>query len=248
MALTICTVGLTRIRKVSTVRFRFAWITIATTAALVAAYCMLVFDGRYVIPIFAVLIALTLGAFVPARVSHVDTKDDVESWYEARRWKAASALVLFLSLIAVQIYRGSPFRYLRQDFQESAYDGASALRNANAKTIVVIGAGPYPEHGVGWEAGFYSAYFASSHVVGNMDELPSSDHKDSVISDIARLDPDAVMVWGTPSNINYSLTITGVREAHHGSETRIVRDPERGEVGTVVLLKKVSKETPSPVS
>jgi hypothetical protein len=248
MALTISLVLLTRTRKVSTVRFLFAWIALATTAALVAAYCMLVFDWRYVIPMVAVLIALALGAFVPTGRPAGDANHDVESWYGADRWKMASVLLLFFSLLGVQIYRGSPFRYLRQDFQESTYDGASLLKDANAKTIVIIGAGPYPEHGVGWEAGLYSAYFAGAHVVGNMDDLPFPSHKDSVIADIGTLDPDAVMVWGTASNINYSLTINGIREAHHGSATRIVRDPERGEVGTVVILKNVSKKSPSPVS
>jgi hypothetical protein len=248
LALTMCVVRLTRTRQVSTVRFHLAWLALATTGALVVAYCMLVFDGRYVIPVVAILIALAVGAFVPADRTHGDANRHVESWYRAHRWKTASALLLFLSLIGVQIYRGSPFRALQQDFQESAYDGASVLKDANAKTIVVVGAGPYPEHGVGWEAGLYSAYFAGAHVVGNTDYLPSPGHENFVIADIATLDPDAVMVWGTASNINYSSTITGIREAHHGSATRIVRDPERGEVGTVVILKNGPKDLPSPAS
>jgi 4-amino-4-deoxy-L-arabinose transferase-like glycosyltransferase len=238
LALVMSVARLTRERIGSAARFRFAWIVLSATGAMVAAYCMLVFDGRYVVPLMPVLVALAVGAFSPSTRTHGLAQPETATWYTATGWKTASALLLFISLIGVQVYWASPFRTLHQDFQESVYDGAVALKDVHAKTIVVMGEGPYPEHGVGWEAGLYAAYFAGARVVGDLFPLPSPGQADSVIADIAALDPDAVIVWGPASDPGYASTINEIREAHPGGAVRIVRDKRRGEVGTVVVLKK----------
>jgi 4-amino-4-deoxy-L-arabinose transferase-like glycosyltransferase len=240
LALGMCVVHLTRERLDSPLRFHFAWIVVLTTAALAAAYCMLVFDGRYVIPVTPVLIAVALGAFSPSTRIDGPTRSGAETWFTASGWQTASALLLLISLVGVQVYWASPFRTLHQDFQESVYDGASVLKGAHAKTIIVMGEGPYPEHGVGWEAGLYSAYFAGARVTGDLSSLPSPDQEHSVIVDIATLDPDAVMVWGNQSDPKYSSTVKGILVGRPGSAERLIRDPKRGEVGTVVVLRNRS--------
>ena len=217
LALFMGVIQLTRSRKQAPARFRFAWIVLFTTAALVIAYCMLVFDGRYVLPITAVLMALGIRFAVPPGMVR-EASTDIEKVDDTGRWQTFAGILLILGLIGAQLYWASPFRTIRQDFQRSLYDAADGLRKGQARTVVVIGEGPYPEHGVGWEAGVYAAYFAGTRVVGDLFEDtgdagpgsagPSKLDADSVVGDVGKLAPDAVLVWDPPVHAKYAGVVS----------------------------------------
>jgi hypothetical protein len=111
------------------------------------------------------------------------------------------------------------------------------MKSGSASTVVVIGQGPYPERGVGWEAGIYAAYFADAHVIGNLLELPAL-NVDAVATDVAKLSPDAVTVWGTTSDPNYAPIVDAIQNANSGMITSIIRDQKKGEVGTVFVRNR----------
>jgi hypothetical protein len=237
LALLLCIVQITRGRLRYPAHYRFVWIVLFTTAALVAAYCMLVFDGRYVIPMTPVLIALAVRFAVPSNRIKDLPRSEPAKIGTANGWQSTAGVLLLIGLIGVQLYWASPFRTIRQDFQQSVYSAASALKNSSGETVVVIGNGPYPEHGVGWEAGIYAAYFAGAHIVGDLFDVPSGLKADSVAADVGKLSPDAVMVWGTTSDPTYSSVVDTLRKANAGMTSNIIRDPKKGEVGTVLVRK-----------
>jgi 4-amino-4-deoxy-L-arabinose transferase-like glycosyltransferase len=242
LALLLGMIQLTRRREKAPERFRFAWIALFTTVALVIAYCMLVFDGRYALPITAVLMTLCIRFAVPPGMAR-EAGSDVAEVHTAGRWQAFAGLLLILGLLGTQLYWASPFRTVRQDFQRSLYDAADGLRKGQARTVVVIGEGPYPEHGVGWEAGVYSAYFAGAQVVGDLfedpgDAVPKNVDANSVVSDVGNLAPDAVLIWDLPAHAKYPGVVGRLQQAYPESSTRSVSDPVKGNVGTLILLKK----------
>ena len=237
LALLLCVVQLTRGRLRSPARYRFVWIVLFTTAALVGAYCMLVFDGRYVIPMVPVLIALAVRFAVPSNRIKDLPQSGPATIETANGWQTTAGVLLLIGLIGVQLYWASPFRTIHQDFQRSVYSAAGALKNGSAETVVVIGHGPYPEHGVGWEAGVYAAYFAGTRIVGDLLDVPSGLNVDSVAADVGKLSPDAVMVWGTTSDPTYSSLVDVLRKSNNGVTSSIIRDPKKGEVGTVLVRK-----------
>jgi 4-amino-4-deoxy-L-arabinose transferase-like glycosyltransferase len=245
LALLLGMIQLTRGRKQAPGRFHFAWIVVFTTAALVIAYCMLVFDGRYVLPIAVVLMALGIRFAVPPGMAREATTG-VEKVDDAGRWQTLAGTLLIFGLIGTQFYWASPFRTIRQDFQRSLYDAADGLRKGQARTVVVIGEGPYPEHGVGWEAGVYSAYFAGSRVVGDLfedtGEAGSANQgkvdADSVVTDVGKLDPDAVLVWDAPQHTKYAGVVDRLQQAYPDASTSSISDPVKGNVGTLILLKR----------
>jgi hypothetical protein len=251
LALFLGVIQLTRGRKQAPERFRFAWIVVFTTAALVIAYCMLVFDGRYALPITAVLMALGIRFAVPPGMAR-EASTQVEKVDDAGRWQTFAGMLLVLGLIGTQVYWASPFRTIQQDFQRSLYDAAEGLRKGQVRTVVVIGEGPYPAHGVGWEAGVYSAYFAGSRVVGDLfqdsadagpgsivgSEIPGNVDADSVVTDVGKLDPDAVLVWDPPQHAKYAGVVSRLQQAYPGASTSSISDPVKGNVGTLILLKR----------
>jgi hypothetical protein len=245
LALLLGVIQLTRGRKQAPSRFRFAWLVLFTTAALVVAYCMLVFDGRYVLPITAVLMALGIRFAMPPGMARV-ASTGIEQVDDAGRWQTLAGALLVLGLIGTQLYWASPFRTIRQDFQRSLYDAADGLRKGQARTVVVIGEGPYPEHGVGWEAGVYAAYFAGARVVGDLFEDSAGPgsvgfggvYADSVVSDVGKLDPDAVLVWDPPAHANYPGIVSKLQHAYPNASTRSISDPVKGIVGTLILFKR----------
>jgi 4-amino-4-deoxy-L-arabinose transferase-like glycosyltransferase len=241
LGLVLCVIQLTRGRRQAPERFRFAWIVLFTTAALVTAYCMLVFDGRYVLPVTAVLMALSIRFAVPAKMwREADT--DVAKVDDAGWWQTLAAALLVLGLVGVQLYWASPFRTMHQDFQRSLYDAADGLRKGEAHTVVVIGEGPYPEHGVGWEAGVYTAYFADARVIGDLFEEPGnapvSVDADSLVADVGRLAPDAVLIWDTAALAKYRGVASKLQQAYPDATTSSISDPVKGNVGMLILLKK----------
>jgi 4-amino-4-deoxy-L-arabinose transferase-like glycosyltransferase len=247
LALFLGVIQLTRGRRQAPGRFRFAWIVLFTAAALVIAYCMLVFDGRYVLPIAAVLMALGIQFAVPPGMAREATTG-VEKVDDAGRWQTLAGTLLIFGLIGTQLYWASPFRTIRQDFQRSLYDAADGLRKGRARTVVVIGEGPYPEHGVGWEAGVYAAYFAGARVVGDLFEdigdagpgsaVPGNVDADLVVTDVGKLDPDAVLVWDLPAHAKYPGVVSELQHAYPDASTSCISDPVKGIVGTLILFKR----------
>jgi len=246
LALFLGVIQLTRGRQLAPRRFRFAWIVLLTTAALVVAYCMLVFDGRYALPIAAVLMTLCIRFAVPPGVA--PDAVDVEKIHDGGRWQTLAGTLLILGLIGIQLYWASPFRTMQRDFQRSLYEAADGLRNAQARNVVVIGEGPYPEHGVGWEAGVYTAYFAGARVVGDLFEDPADTVQgaapqgnvdvDSVVSDVGKLAPDAVLVWDSPAHAKYAGVVSRLHQVYPDASTSGISDPVKGNVGTLILLKR----------
>jgi len=247
LALFLGVIQLARGRKQAPGRFRFAWIVLFTTAALVIAYCMLVFDGRYVLPITVVLMALGIRFAVPPGMVR-QASSDIEKVDDAGWWQTLAGTLLVIGLIGTQLYWASPFRTIRQDFQRSLYDAADGLRKGQVRTVVVIGEGPYPEHGVGWEAGVYAAYFAGARVVGDLFEAPADAgpgsgvpghvDADSVVSDVGKLDPDAVLVWDPPAHAKYPGVVSRLQQAYPDASTSSISDPVKGNVGTLILFKR----------
>lgn len=232
-ALFLCLFQLTRFREREEARFRFSSIVVITTAALIFAYSMLVFDGRYVIPLASVLICLGIRFVVPeqwveqtaGRTQSIGFNNSIQS--------VIGSLVL-LGLIGVQVYRSSPWRSIRQDFQSSTYEASNILERAHANTVVLIGQGPYPEHGLGWEAGIYSAYFSGTRIVGDMENVPRLDQLPSLVEDMRQLNPDAVMIWDSEADAAYSAALEKLEQMYPQSTIVPIRDPKRGVVGSIL--------------
>src|SRR5579864_2202246 len=236
LALGLCAWQLTRRRRSHVIYFHFCWIALLTTAMLALAYSMLVFDGRYVLPVTALLMALSIRFAVPSaaiRSSNNLVPDDIP---DAGLWPTIVGLLIVAGLIFVQFYWASPFRTIRQDFQRSTYDASETIKRGRARTIVNIGRGPYPEHGVGWEAGYYAAYFSNARIAGELQELSSGVAPSSIVTDVATLSPDAILIWGISADSNYSRVVDSLREAYPKAKLTGIRDPIKGEVGTVLLL------------
>jgi hypothetical protein len=237
LAFLVCVVQVSRHRRVLGVHWPYLLIGLLTTVAMLLAYCMLVFDGRYVIPVTPVLIALSIRYAFPNWKSKEAPSPEAREAADTSNWQIAAGILLALGLIGSQVYWASPFRTIRQDFQQSVYAAATELRIVQASNIVVIGSGPYPEHGVGWEAGVYAAYFAQAKIVAELSELPPGLEPDSVIADVRSVDPDAILVWGTPADSGYLSLLGKFRAAYPDAKIAHVEDPVKSEVGTVMVLK-----------
>jgi 4-amino-4-deoxy-L-arabinose transferase-like glycosyltransferase len=218
----------------------FVGIVLISALSLVAAYCMLVFDTRYVIPIVALLIAVACPMLLPA------------NWMpgtpHAAPWLQKTSLSLFVaSTVFFTVYWASPFRTVDRDFEVSCYQAASILRNAEPSgTLVSIGNGPYPEHGVGFEAAPYTAYLAGWRVVGGNALLPDIAGADALADEALSPPSDAIVVWGSPTNPVYVHIVSRIEQAGEFSEAKIsetkasetkVSDPYKGEVGTLTLRR-----------
>ena len=100
--------------------------------------------------------------------------------------------VLWLVLTVATIYSGSPFRKLRRDYQTSIYAISDSLGQIpRCDRLVSIGSGPFPEHGVGWEAGIYASYFAQCRIVGFSPKVPPADKAASAAADSLKDRPRA---------------------------------------------------------
>jgi 4-amino-4-deoxy-L-arabinose transferase-like glycosyltransferase len=238
LALILCVAQLTRGQRQGPARFRFLWIVLITTTTLLLAYCMLVFDSRYVLPIVPVLMALSIRFAVPASWTKQSTFLEREPVADVDGWQKAAGILLVLGLFAVQVYWASPFRTIRQDFQHSVYDAADILRKGGARNFVTVGQGPYPEHGVGWEAGVYAAYFAEARIIALSDEALPGLNPDLVVADVGKLAPDAVVIWGAPDSSSVATALRlRLQQAYPNASVSEVTDSRKGNVGAVVFLR-----------
>jgi 4-amino-4-deoxy-L-arabinose transferase-like glycosyltransferase len=210
----------------------FAAIALVSTLSLIVAYCMLVFDTRYVIPITPILISLACPLLLP--------HDMAPEAPHVSRWLQRSGLVLLAAcFVFFAVYWASPFRTADRDFESSCYNAAAILRNTKpAGTLVSIGNGPYPEHGVGFEAGAYVAYFAGWRVVGENSELPHGLEIDALANKALAAKADAIAAWGSPANPSYLQIVDRIRRAPELVSASTVSDPQKGEVGTVFVFHR----------
>jgi len=210
----------------------FTSIALLNAVVLVAAYCMLVFDGRYVIPIVPVLIAVSCPVLLPGRLAG--------SAPQAAGWLRTTALGLVAaSTIFFALYWASPFRTIDRDFEVSCYRAADLLRAQKpGGTLVSIGDGPYPDHGVGFEAGSYVAYLSGWRLVGGNAALPDSSGADELVQQVLASRADAVAVWGSPGDPNYGSIVERIEQGVGSSSANTIPDPRKGEVATLIVLRK----------
>jgi len=208
-------------RRKYPVEWRLAAVISASAVSLVLAYSMLVFDSRYLFPLIPLVLA------VAARFLVSDNELDHHNWR-----KLCIALVVLGTVISI-LYPSSPFRLLTRDFQASCYDAGSRLRTHRGSSVVSIGSGPFPEHGVGWEAGYKSSYFGGRRIIGALDSLPSSTQLNILSMDIRKASPDAILVWGRTDDTRYTGVLHSLTLQYPSRASENIVDPALGEVGTV---------------
>lgn len=215
---------LARRRLQTPVEFTVAAVIAFGVISLLLAYCMLVFDGRYVYPIIPLVMAVAAGLLVERTTPVV------------RMAQSVAVAFAVLAILGSLVYSSSPFRTLNRDFQVSCYRTGQILRAHPGTSIVSVGLGPYPEHGVGWEAGYKSAYFGDRRLIGATDALPDSEATIPLLRDISKAAPDAVLIWGRPQDNHYEAFVRRVLQEYGGSSEYVLTDPSLGEVGMVVFV------------
>lgn len=67
---------------------------------------------------------------------------------------------------------------------------------------------------------------------------PGNVDADSVVTDVEKLDPDAVLVWDAPAHAKYPGVVSRLQHAHPDASTSSISDPIKGNVGTLILFKR----------
>ncbi len=213
------------------VEWRFAMIIAASALSLVVTYSTLVFDERYLFPLIPLVLAIAARFLVrkPTPEDHNDFNHDA--------WRKLSLALVVLGTVASLIYPSSPFRLLTRDFQSSCYDAGRRLKAHAGSSVVSIGSGPFPEHGVGWEAGYKASFFGDRKIIGSMDSLPQPTQLTTLAADLRKASPDAILVWGRPDNARYAGLIRSLSLQYPQSSSEKIVDPVLGEVGIVLWPK-----------
>jgi 4-amino-4-deoxy-L-arabinose transferase-like glycosyltransferase len=194
-------------------------------AILVLAYSMLVLDARYLIPLAPLLIAVGVPFVIPTRRPQFVP----DRFLRAR---VIAAGLLALSTIFFQVYWASPFRTLRRDYQISCYDAARKLQAIpHCNNLVVIGRGPYQEHGVGWEAGMYASYFAGCRMIAFGADIPPLDKIDATRQDLLTIGPDAILLFGTSGDVAFDALLNAIHSSQPGLMSEAIVDHPAREVG-----------------
>ena len=193
---------------------------LASSATLVIAYSCLVFDGRYTLPLYAPLMAVAARSIF------------CHSSVQAQRLQQRIILLLILTgLFATLIYASSPWLTATRDYQSGPRYAASRLLAHGSKRLISVGAGPYPEHGVGWEAGFIAGSFSNSQVVAFRGQLPHQGSVAAFLSDLHQAPPATILVWGNPQDTSYA-EIRKELEARF-SQVETIVDFRAGAVGFI---------------
>jgi len=234
LALLVGLVLLTRHRSSHSAETGTAWISVIGSAALLGAYGMLVFDGRYVWPITPILMAVASYFMAPGEAG---TQDELRPTPFLRK---ASVGLLVASTIFFASYWASPFRTTDRDFEISCYRASALLKGAQpaVETFVSIGNGPYPDHGVGFEVGPYVAYLSGRHLLALNSALPETGQATQLASAVLSKKADAVLVWGLPGNRTYQAIVNQLRNSPGASLDQVITDPSMGEVGRVVFFSQ----------
>jgi hypothetical protein len=208
--------------------FRFALVVLISAASLILAYCMLVFDGRYIFPLLPLLIAIASGFMVNTSESGLTLSTG---------WRQLCLTLVVLGLLFSTLYWASPFRALNRDFQFSCFDAARKLQLDPGSKIVSIGAGPFPEHGVGWEAGYKTAFFSGRRLIAASDTLPDPSKLALLLADLRKADPDMVMVWGRSYDARYGALCAALVKQSAAARPVAIEDRMAGEVGSIFFLR-----------
>jgi hypothetical protein len=204
--------------------WRFAMVIAASALSLVVTYSSLVFDERYLFPLIPLVLAIAARFLIP--------KDNDEFDHDV--WRKLSIALVVLGTTASLVYPSSPFRLLTRDFQSSCYEAGKRLKTHAGSSVVSIGSGPFPEHGVGWEAGYKASFFGEQRIIAAMDSLPQSTQLTTLAQDLRKASPDAILVWGTPENARYAGLIQSLMLQYPQSSSEKIVDPVLGEVGTLL--------------
>jgi hypothetical protein len=187
---------------------------------------MLVFDRRYLFPLMPLILAIAARFLIPDREFNHDS------------WRKLNILLVILGIIAAMVYPSSPFRQLTRDFQDSCYDAGKRLRAHPGSSVVSIGSGPYPEHGVGWEAGYKASFFGGRKIIATMDSLPNSTQLSSLALDILKASPDAILVWGNPDDPRCTGLLRSLVLQYPDNSREKIIDSSLGEVGEVLFVTR----------
>jgi Dolichyl-phosphate-mannose-protein mannosyltransferase len=208
------------------VEWQLAVVIAASALILVLAYSMLVFDARYLFPLIPLVLAIAARFLVP------------DSEFNHDGWRKLSIALVVLGTIASMVYPSSPFRLVTRDFQASCYDAGNHLRAHAGASVVSIGSGPYPEHGVGWEAGYKASFFGERKIIGAMDSLPDSTQLSSLTIDIQKASPSAILVWGRSDDTRYTGLIQSIMLQYPHNAAEQIVDPALGEVGVALFTAR----------
>jgi hypothetical protein len=224
LAFAVLLTVLTAKRSFWWVEWRIVAMVTAAGVALVGAYCALVFDPRYIFPLVPLVLAVASGFLV------------ADPRFHYRGLRMLSIGLAVLGIAGSLVYRASPFRVLTRDFQVASYRAGTLLKQHAARLrLVSIGSGPFPERGVGWEAGYQAAYFGGARLVATMGSLPTISELPLTIADLDRASPDAILVWGKPGNREYDDLLESFRSEYLNNSMKKIDDPVLGEVGMVVF-------------
>jgi MFS family permease len=207
-------------------QYAFVVCTIFAVILLLLAYCLLVFDGRYLYPLYPLLMAVAAGALFRA-------PDTVNKSMATRR-----LLLLGISagLVYGASYHASPLR-LSRDYEQSCRDASYKLAEGGVKTVVSVGAGPFPEHGVGWEAGYISSFLSHSRLLAELPVLPRINDMNHFVHDVQTVSPDVILIWGNPHQEDYLEIIRTCRFMLPNASVQVIRDQKLGEVGEILFLR-----------
>ena len=210
----------------------FCWICMASLVALIAAYGMLVFDARYILPITPVLMAIAAPFIVAS------TQPGLLRVPQALQ--KLSLALLCASALFFTFYWASPFRTVDRNFQLSCRHAATLIKQHHpaAESLVSIGEGPYPEHGIGFEAGVYVAYLAGRHLVAMNSALPDISLAPKLAGAVLQKRADAVVIWGLPANRSYQEILGELRHGTGATSDEAILDPRIGEVGRVFFFQR----------
>lgn len=197
-------------------------VIIGAALSLLVAYSMLAVDSRYLLPLLPLLLAFGARFLVAG------------SPFDCPGLRMCCLLAVILGVAASVMYRSSPFRVRKQDEQVICYRAAAILKEEGGrkKTVVSIGSGPFPQHGVGWEAGYKTSYFADTRLVATDSVLPADSELPAVAADIVRAAPDAILIWG-PDEARRDHLITALASSY--VERARLPDPELGDMGAVLF-------------
>ncbi len=217
-------VVLARQRTRNPAEFKLAAVVSLAVVSLLLAYCMLVFDGRYLYPIIPLVLGIAVG-FVN------------QMGPTLRIWRGAMIALIGLGILVSLVYSHSPFRTLDRDFQISCYRAGQSLRAHQGSTVASVGSGPYQEHGGGWEAGYKSAYFGDRRLIGATEKLSNLEGMSAILGDISKARPDAVLLWGRPGDARYDALVQQLNQPYGDGRREVLMDPFYGEVGSALYSR-----------
>lgn len=202
------------------------WVVVAacSSVTLVLSYCMLVFDARYLLPLVPLLIALSSSFLLPS-----------ESLLHSKLLRVLPLTLLVLGLLYGNLYHASPFRHLRRDYQTDIYSLAASLQQLpRCDRLIAMGTGADPEHGAGWEAGIYAAYFAQCRIVGFSDRLPSAENIAAVLTDAAALHANSMIIVENAASEKNSALLNALQSKSTFPQATSIRDSAGREIGFVL--------------